>query len=57
MYSKSKDIQNQFQGYINTPLLWKENTVFGLQQLKLPKYNHTIFNEQITNNLRLGKRA
>jgi len=57
MNTKSKDIQNQFQGYKKTPLLWKDNTVFGLQQFEIPKKNTTVFNEQLHDKLRLGKRV
>ena len=27
----SKNIQSQYQGYKNTPLLWEDHSVFGLQ--------------------------
>lgn len=57
MNSKSKDIQSQYQGYKNTPLLWNNNAVLGLQQFELPKQNDAVFNEQIPQNLRLGKRV
>jgi len=57
MNPKSKDIQNQYQGYKKTPVLWKDNIVFGLQQFEIPKQNDTVFNDQLSENLRLGKRV
>jgi hypothetical protein len=55
MNIKAKDIQLQYEGYLNTPQLWNNNIVFGLTQLKIPKTTHTKFNTPISNNLRLGK--
>lgn len=57
MNTNSKDIQNQYQGYKNTPVLWEDDSLFGLQQFKLPRQNDCRFNEQIPDNLRLGKRV
>ncbi|WNH12308.1 DUF1853 family protein [Thalassobellus suaedae] len=54
---KFKQIQLQYQGYLNTPLLWKTHEVFGLKQLELNKQDHLVFNEMIPDNLRLGKRV
>lgn len=51
----SKNIQAQYQGYLQTPLLWI-NSIFGLKQLELPTKKSTVFNELILDNLRLGKR-
>lgn len=53
---RSKNIQAQYQGYLRTPLLWKES-VFGLKQLEFSQNNETIFNKSIPKNLRLGKRV
>ncbi len=52
----SKNIQAQYQGYLNTPLLWI-NSILGLKQLKIPTRKATVFNEIIPDNLRLGKRV
>ncbi len=57
MNSKSKDIQLQYQGYFHTPLLWKKKRLFGLKQLELSNCVETVFNEDIPENLRLGKRV
>lgn len=54
---KSKSIQLQYQGYLNTPLLWKKDTVLGLCQFKLKETPTNPFNETIPDNLRLGKRV
>lgn len=53
----SKDIQLQYEGFLNTPLLWKSDFIFSLKQLEFPKRNITKFNSSIPKNLRLGKRV
>jgi len=53
----SKDIQLQYEGFLNTPLLWKSDTLFQLQQIELPNGKSTKFNSTIAKNLRLGKRV
>lgn len=53
----TKDIQLQFQGFLNTPLLWKNDAIFGLLQFKIPNEKHSQFNAPISKNLRLGKRV
>ncbi len=57
MELSSKNIQLQYQGYLNTPLLWKKQAVCNLKQLELPKYDTTTFKETIPENLLLGKRV
>ncbi|WP_417362003.1 DUF1853 family protein [Galbibacter sp.] len=52
---KSKQLQQQFQGYLQTPLLWGKQAVFGLHQLQIPKQKTIIFNRKTAHNLRLGK--
>lgn len=51
-----KEIQQQYQGFLSTNVLWK-NELIGLQQLELPPINTTIFNGTITKTPRLGKRV
>ena len=51
----SKDIQLQYQGYLNTALLWKSDAVFGMHQFQLSTIKYTVFNEVVPKNLRLGK--
>lgn len=53
----TKDIQLQYEGFLNTPFLWKSDTVFGLKQFEIPKINTSTFNNGIVKNLRLGKRV
>jgi uncharacterized protein len=52
----TKNIQQQYQGFLNTALLWT-NRLQGLQQLELPAIQTTIFEGAITQNPRLGKRV
>jgi hypothetical protein len=56
MDTKSKNSQAQYQGYLHTPMLWK-NTMFGLKQIEFTTERETVFNESIPENLRLGKRV
>jgi len=53
----SKEIQLQYEGFLQTPLLWKSKEIFGLEQLNLPKKQVTVFEENIQKKLRLGKRV
>ena len=53
----SKDIQLQYEGFLNTPLLWKSDIVFGLKQFENPNLKTTSFEGNIRKNLRLGKRV
>lgn len=55
MHHKSKEIQNQFEGFLNTPFLWKYLNCLELKQFEVPKANTTVFNAEITQKLRLGK--
>ncbi|MFL1012802.1 DUF1853 family protein [Flavisericum labens] len=54
---KQKEIQLQFQGFLNTPFLWEKHDVFGLEQIELHQTPDFIFNEKLSDNLRLGKRV
>ncbi|MEX1382947.1 DUF1853 family protein, partial [Lutibacter sp.] len=53
----SKAIQSQYEGFFNTPQLWKNNDVFGLQQFELSKIKNTTFEGVLQKNQRLGKRV
>lgn len=53
----TKDIQLQYQGFLNTPFLWKSDIIFDLKQLELSDIYATTFNDSIAKNLRLGKRV
>lgn len=54
MHQKQKDIQKRFEGFLQTPNLWKKNTVFGLHQFELSNKISKISIE-INEKLRLGK--
>ena len=53
----SKNIQLQYQGYLNTPLLWENHDLLGLEQLKLNPKNTTHFNQNMADQMLLGKRV
>lgn len=53
----SKNIQLQYEGYLNTPHLWDSNIIYGIEQLKLPKLSINSFNSKDILNVRLGKRV
>ncbi|WP_245574745.1 DUF1853 family protein [Gaetbulibacter saemankumensis] len=49
--------QEQYIGYLNTPLLWETNSIFNIKQFKLKEIPASLFNDTILSNLRLGKRV
>jgi uncharacterized protein len=53
----TKDIQLQYEGFLNTPLLWETNAILNLKQFKLPKQKTQQFKGVLAKNLRLGKRV
>lgn len=54
MHQKTKDIQKRYDGFLQTPSLWKNDIVFGLHQFKIkPKSLKIDIN--IDEKLRLGK--
>lgn len=57
MKTINKDIQQQYQGYLKTPLLWMTSTICNLTQLDLPIVPTAVFDGIILDNLRLGKRV
>ena len=52
----TKNIQQQYHGFLNTQLLW-EDSLNGLQQFIVPKHNTTSFSGTLTKSPRLGKRV
>jgi hypothetical protein len=54
MHQKTKDIQKRYDGFLQTPSLWKTNTVLDLQQFEIYKKSSKI-NIDIDEKLRLGK--
>ncbi|MDO6759479.1 DUF1853 family protein [Tamlana sp. 2_MG-2023] len=57
MSYNSNQLQLQFQGYLNTPLLWESHSVMGIYQLELPQKPIVQFKAKETPNARLGKRV
>ncbi|MFD0761004.1 DUF1853 family protein [Lutibacter aestuarii] len=57
MSLNSKEIQLQFEGFLNTPKLWTTTSVYTLKQFKFELKNTLPFNGNILKNQRLGKRV
>lgn len=54
MHQKQKELQQRFEGFLKTPNLWVENSVFSIEQYDLPEKTSTITIE-IDEKQRLGK--
>ncbi len=54
---KSKNTQLQYQGYLNTPLLWKNDRVLEIEQLELAKQSTSNFEDPYGIPMLLGKRV
>lgn len=54
---RSKNIQLQYQGYLDTPLLWEDDALLGLKQLELDKQATNQFYDSISDQMLLGKRV
>jgi hypothetical protein len=55
--AESKNIQLQYEGFLNTPLLWNETEIFNLSQFEIYTLNSTPFNSTKKPEIRLGKRV
>lgn len=55
MQETTEEIQLQYEGYLNTPLLWKKS-IMNLEQLKIPKIDDHLISTTLREN-RLGKRV
>lgn len=55
MHQKSKDLQLQYEGFIQTPFLWHGKGVFDLMQFESNTSNTSSFSATIEKKLRLGK--
>jgi hypothetical protein len=55
MDKKSKDLQLQYEGFLQTPFLWNEKDVFDLQQFNNSTSKTHSFSTLIEKNFRLGK--
>ena len=49
------DIQLQYEGFLNTPILWKSNQIEDLVQFEIPPTTLVPFQESIPIKMRLGK--
>ena len=47
--------QLRYQGYVNTPQLWNDDLIGGLQQLKFKSKLTNSFSKTSINEIRLGK--
>lgn len=56
MKENNNDIKRQYQGFLNTPLLW-ESELCGLSQFQLTSSNNQQFTSALPGKLRLGKRV
>jgi hypothetical protein len=54
MHQKTKEIQNRFEGFLQTPCLWNGNAIYKLHQFQI-KFNLLKINIEIDEKLRLGK--
>lgn len=55
--SDYKNIQLQYEGYLNTPVLWKNANVLNITQIQVNKVKTTSFLGKIPKKIRLGKRV
>ena len=54
MPQKTKQLQKRYEGFLQTPCLWKDHTLFDLEQFKIYKKS-TKINIEIDEKIRLGK--
>lgn len=57
MHSELDSIEQQYQGYKQTPTLWLESAIMGISQLTLPNNSIDSYIKTLPKNLRLGKRV
>jgi len=57
MKENSKEIQLQYEGYLKTPLLWKDKASFGLSQFEILPENTKQYTSFKKPEIRLGKRV
>ncbi len=55
MSNVNPNLQHLYQGYLNTPLLWNSNSVFGLHQLQINNKSTFPLKRLIHKRLRLGQ--
>ncbi len=49
------NLQRNFEGYLNTPLLWQDAEVYGFKQMIINGLTRQFSSDESTNNLHLGK--
>lgn len=57
MHTADKNIQLQYQGYVNTPVLWQHHTFYGLKQFEFSELSNHLFSDSIPVRMRLGNRV
>ncbi len=57
MHLNTKEIQLQYEGFLNTPLLWENKEVYELQQFELSNLKTASFDSVLQKSQRLGKRV
>ncbi|MCH3882125.1 MULTISPECIES: DUF1853 family protein [Tenacibaculum] len=55
MYINTKELQLQYQGFLETPFLWNGKGVFGFKQFEYKQLKTNFLNVEIQQKLRLGK--
>lgn len=48
-------LQQRYEGFINTPILWEGDTIYQIEQFQFTKENTISFEENISKVIRLGK--
>lgn len=48
-------LQNHYKGYLYTPLLWRDGSVFELDQFIVPTIKTSAYTNELTSHFRLGK--
>jgi hypothetical protein len=57
MITNTKEIQLQYEGFLNTPLLWQNETILGLHQFELETKKTITYSNLKKPEIRLGKRV
>jgi hypothetical protein len=54
MHQKTQDIQRRYEGFLSTPSLWKEETIYNMQQFEIP-FQSAKIDIEIDDKMRLGR--
>ena len=52
-----KQVQAQYAGCLETPFLWENCALLGMKQLEIEPQNTLVFDDNFSQNERLGKRV